>query len=160
MSYKNWLSAGAVAILSLSLSSTIAWADDHGEGHGHGHERHDHDRDDHHGRGHAYGHYKHERFDDHDREQMRGWYRTHYRQLPPGWRHNHLPPGWERRVVVQEVVPVDLRPEMHPCPPELVRVLPPPPPNYAHFYIGGNVVLMNQANFQVADVFHLDVNIH
>src|SRR5713226_2119882 len=35
------------------------------------------------------------------------------------------------------------------CPPDLERMLPPPPPNYAHVVIGGNLVLLNRANFQI-----------
>ena len=35
-------------------------------------------------------------------------------------------------------------------------MLPPPPPNYVHAVIGGNLVLYNRGNFQVADVFHFD----
>jgi hypothetical protein len=41
---------------------------------------------------------------------------------------------------------------------ELEAMLPPPEPGYAHVFIGGNLVLVNRANFQVADVFHFDVN--
>jgi hypothetical protein len=46
---------------------------------------------------------------------------------------------------------------MQPCPPDLERMLPPPPPNYAHFVIGGNLVLLNRANFQIADIFHIAI---
>jgi hypothetical protein len=45
---------------------------------------------------------------------------------------------------------------MEPCPRELEVMLPPPPPNYAHVFIGGNLVLVNRVSFQVADVFHFD----
>jgi hypothetical protein len=27
-----------------------------------------------------------------------------------------------------------------------------------HVFIGGNLVLVNRANFQIADVFHFDIN--
>ncbi len=47
---------------------------------------------------------------------------------------------------------------MQPCPVELVRMLSPPPPNYVHVVIGGNLVLYNRANFEIADVFHFDLN--
>jgi hypothetical protein len=36
-------------------------------------------------------------------------------------------------------------------------MLPPPLPNYAHVVIGGNLVLVNRVNFQIADVFHSDI---
>jgi hypothetical protein len=47
---------------------------------------------------------------------------------------------------------------MQPCPRELEVILPPPPPNYVRVVIGGNLVLYNRANFQIADVFHLEIN--
>jgi hypothetical protein len=60
--------------------------------------------------------------------------------------------------VVRGTLPPGLQKKMQPCPPDLERMLPPPPPNYAHVVIGGNLVLLNRANFQIADVFHLEIN--
>lgn len=155
MSYKSWFRAGATAILSLALSSTIAMA----QGHGNGHAKHDHDDADDRGHGHGRGH-DHDRYSDHDRDQVRGWYRTHYSNLPPGLaKRDRLPPGLQRQLVVNGTLPPGLQKKMQPCPPELEVMLPPPPPNYAHVVIGGNLVLLNRANFQIADVFHLDINI-
>ena len=152
MSFKTWLRAGATAVLSLALSTTIAVA----QGHGHGHDKHDRDDDD--NRGHGGGH-GHDRYSDHDRDQIRGWYRTHYSSLPPGLaKRDRLPPGLERQLVVRGTLPPGLQKKMQPCPRELERMLPPPPPNYAHVVIGGNLVLLNRANFQIADVFHLEIN--
>ena len=167
MSFKLWVRAGATLILSLGLSIGMAVAQ--GNGHGHDKDKHDrdddnraqgHDRDDEHGRGHAYGHERreHERYVDRDRD-LRGWYHDHYRHLPPGWaKRDRLPPGLERRLVVQGFVPVEVRGRMQPCPRELEVMLPPPPPNFVHVVIGGNLVLYNRANFQIADVFHFDIN--
>jgi Ni/Co efflux regulator RcnB len=154
MSYKSWFRAGAIALLSFALSSTVAVA----QGHGHGHDKHDRDDDDrNHGRGHGHDH---DRYDDHDRDQIRGWYRAHHGDLPPGLaKRDRLPPGLERQLVVRGTLPPGLRKKMYPCPTELVRVLPPPPPNYEHVVIGGSIVLVNRVNFQIADVFHLDVAI-
>ena len=45
---------------------------------------------------------------------------------------------------------------MEPCPHELEVMLPPPAPGYAHYFIGGNLVLVNRASFQIGDVFHFD----
>ena len=79
--------------------------------------------------------------------------------MPPGLsKRDWLPPGLERQLVVRGVLPVGLRGRMQPCPHELEAMLPPPEPGYAHVFIGGNLVLVNRANFQVADVFHFDVN--
>jgi hypothetical protein len=156
MSYKTWFRAGATVILSLALSTTFAVA----QGNGHGHEKHDRDDGDGHGHGHDKGH-GHDRYSDHDRDQIRGWYRTHYSHLPPGLaKRDRLPPGLERQLVVRGTLPPGLQKKMYPCPRDLEVMLPPPPPNYTHVVIGGNVVLVNRANFQIADVFQLDVNIN
>ena len=158
MSSKIWFRAGATAVLSLALSTTIAVAQDHG--HGHDKEKHDRDDDDHghgNGKGHENGH-GHDRYSDHDRDAARGWYRDHYSHLPPGLaKHDRLPPGLERQLVVRGTLPPGLQKKMQPCPRELEVMLPPPPPNYAHVVIGGNLVLVNRVNFQIADVLHLEI---
>jgi hypothetical protein len=169
MSSKNWFRAGAAAVLSLALSTTISVAQN--DDHGRGHEKHDRDdRDD--DRGHGYGHdhdngrghdrergHDHDRYSDHDRNAARGWYHDHYSHLPPGLaKRDRLPPGLERQLVVRGFLPVGLRRQMRPCPHELEVMLPPAPPNYAHVVIGGNLVLVNRANFQIADVLHLEIN--
>lgn len=159
MSFKTWFRAAATAVLSLALSTTIAVAQDEG----HGHDKHDRDNnynnDDEqdHGHGHGHGH-GHDRYSDHDRDQVRDWYRTNYSSLPPGLaKRDRLPPGLERQLVVRGTLPPGLQKRIQPCPPDLERMLPPPPPNYAHVVIGGNLVLLNRANFQIADVFHLEI---
>lgn len=167
MSAKNWFRTGAAAILSLALSTTVTVAQN--DEHGRGHEKHD--ADDEHGHGHDHGdgrehnsgrgHEKHDhdRYSDHDRDAARGWYHDHYSHLPPGLaKRDRLPPGLERQIVVRGFMPVDLRRQMRPCPHELEVMLPPAPPNYAHVVIGGNLVLVNRANFQIADVFHFDIH--
>jgi hypothetical protein len=159
MSLKLWFRAGATVALSLALTSTIAAAQDHGRGHDkHDRDHEDHDRwhqEHHEGHGHAYGH---EKYRDHDRD-IHEWYRAHYRHLPPGLaKRDRLPPGLERRLVVSQPLPPEVRLHAQPCPRELEVMLPPPPPNYVHVVIGGNLVLYNRANFQIADVFHFGLN--
>jgi hypothetical protein len=146
---------GTSALLTLALASTIAVA----QGNGHGHDKHDrddHDRayDDHdHGHGHGQGH---GRYADHDRD-IRDWYRAHYDHLPPGLaKRDRLPPGLERQLVVNGTLPPGLQRKMQPCPHELEAMLPPPPPNYVHVVIGGNLVMYNRATLQIGDVFRLD----
>src|SRR6202045_2464686 len=158
MSSKSWRRAGAIAVLSLSLSTTIAVAQDHG----HGHDKHDRDDDDNdRGNGHGKGHHKghgHEAYSDYDRD-IHDWYRAHYSNLPRGRaKHDRPPPGLERQLVVRGTLPPGLQKKMQPCPRELEMMLPPPPPNYAHVVIGGNLALINRSNFQIADVFHFEIN--
>ena len=159
MSVKLWFRAGAVAAVSLALSASMAVAQGHGHDK-HARDDHDrwHDRDERHGHearehghGHGRGHYK-----DRDRD-IHGWYRAHYRQLPPGLaKRDRLPPGLERQLIVNGTLPPGLRSRMQPCPQELEVMLPPPDPGYRHVFIGGNLVLVNRVSFQVADVFHFD----
>jgi hypothetical protein len=151
MSLKSWLRAGTTAILSLALTMTIAMA----QGQGHSHDKHDRGGDD--DRDHGHGH-DHDRYSDHD-EQIRGWYHDHYSKLPPGLaKRDRLTPGLERQLVVRGTLPPGLQKKMQPCPPDLETVLPPPPPNYSHVVIGGNLVLLNRVNFQIADVFHVEIH--
>jgi hypothetical protein len=140
---------GATLILSVGLTPAFADHDHHG-GNGKGH-------------GNAYGHEKHDRDDargyyrDRDRD-LHDWYRAHYNHLPPGLaKRDRLPPGLERQLVVRGTLPPGLRREMHPCPVEVVRYLPPPPPGYMHTVIGGHIVLVNSKTFFVLDVFHFEL---
>ncbi len=155
MSHKVWLRVGASSILALALSTTLAVAQDHGQGHD------KEDRDDNHGRGHDRAHEKdHDRhgYSDHDRDEMRGWYREHHDHLPPGLaKRDRLPPGLERQLVVRGTLPPGLRARMVRCPVDLERHLPPPPPGCEHVLIGGHVVLLNRRTFLVVDVFNFGV---
>ena len=157
MSFICLFRGGACALLTLALSSTIGVA----QGNSHGHDKHDRDGndrayDDHdHGHGHGHGH-GHDRYADHDRD-IRDWCRAHYDHLPPGLaKRDHLPPGLERQLAVNGTLPPGLRKKMQPCPRELEAMLPPPPPNYVHVVIGGNLVMYNRATLQIGDVFRLD----
>ena len=157
MSIIRLFRAGACALLTLALSSTIAVA----QGNGHGHDKHDRDDDgrahDDHDHGHGNGHGQgHGRYADHERD-IHDWYRTHYDHLPPGLaKRDHLPPGLERQLVVNGTLPPGLQKKMQPCPRELEVMLPPPPPNYVHVVIGGNLVMYNRVTLQIGDVFRLD----
>jgi Ni/Co efflux regulator RcnB len=162
MSLKHCFRGGAIALISLALSATMAAAQGNGRGHdkhdrdddrwherhegrGHGHEAHEH------GHGHGRGHYRDRDHDIHE------WYRVHYSHLPPGLaKRDRLPPGLERQLIVNGTLPPGLRRQMHPCPHELEVMLPPPPPEYEHVFVGGNLVLVNRVSFQIADVFHFD----
>lgn len=168
--------SATIAALALALSSSIVVAqdhdrhdrdDDHDRSHGHEYDR-GHDRD--HDRAREHEHeisrhemarheaIRHEAYVDHDRD-IRSWYRVHHEHLPPGLAmRDRLAPGLERQLVIHGYLPVELRHRMQPCPRELEVMLPPPAPGFAHVFIGGNLVLVNRANFQVVDVFHFNLN--
>ena len=162
MSFQLWLRAGAIATLSLALSTTITLADEHGHGHGHGkHDREDdddHDRD-HGDRDHDDHDHGHHGYSDHDRDEMRGWYRQNYKHLPPGLaERDRLSPGLERQLVVRGTLTPGLRRKMQRCPEDMESPLPPPPPDCEHVLIGGHVVLLNRTTFLVVDVFHFELH--
>jgi len=104
-----------------------------GNGHGKGHDNHhgdDDDRDDH--------YYKH-----HEKD-IRGWYSEN---------EGHLPPGLEKQLVRKGTLPPGLQNKVYPCPVELERQLPPPPPETRHVLVGGNIVLLNRKTNVVVDIF-------
>lgn len=152
MRLRTCLQLFIAAIFVLGCSQAFAqdvWRDhdrDHDRGYDREEVRDDHDRD----RDHFYS--------DHDRDAMRGWYAAHRDHMPPGFRdRDRLPPEMERRLIIHGVLVPELRARMYPCPPELERQLPPPPPDCAHMVIGGHIVLVNRVNFQVMDVFHFEL---
>lgn len=112
--------------------------DDNGYGHGPGH-GHDH------GQGHDH-HDEHGRyFRQQDYAAVERYYRG-IRELPPGLRKKYyrtgtLPPGWQKR--------------FQPFPPELVRVLPPPPPNCQMGYLDGQAIVYNRATRVIVDSFDI-----
>ena len=146
MRTKWWLCLCTAAMLVLS---GMAIAGEHGHGNGKHHDRDD-DRDG--GRGH--GKY---RYSDHDRDAIRGWYHDQRDHLPPGLaKKDRLPPGLERQLQVRGTLPPGLQKKMVRCPVELERRLPPPPPGYGNFVIGGHIVLVNRSTFMVLDIFNVE----
>jgi hypothetical protein len=68
------------------------------------------------------------------------------RNLPPGLRKKYyrtgtLPPGWQKK--------------LQPFPPELVRQLPPPPPNCERGYINGVAVVYDRTTRVILDSIDL-----
>ena len=132
--------AVSCVVLGLTFSAAAVRAQEHGHGHGH----HDDDR----------GWYS-----QHDRDGMHRWYHDHEqrRDLPPGLaKRDQLPPGLERQLVVRGELPPGLRKRIEPCPPELLRELPPPPRDCEHVVIGGHIVLLNRRTNIVVDIFHFE----
>ena len=126
--------------IGLFLSQPIAF----GQGKGKGHNKHDEDQ------GEQY-------YKDHDRDEARGWYNEHERNLPPGLaKKDRLPPGLEKQLVRNGTLPPGLQKRIQPCPEELVRRLPPPPPDCAHVLVAGHIVLLNRRTNVVLDIVHFD----
>ena len=124
------------------LTGSLARAQGHGNGHGKGHGKHGDDDD------------QGEYYKDHDRE-VRGWYDEHQSNLPPGLaKKDRLPPGLEKQLVRRGTLPPGLQKKLQPCPQDLERRLPPPPPDCAHVLIGGHIVLLNRRTNVVVDIFH------
>ena len=137
MNSKRWISAcGAVL---LAVTSMTALAKEHGRGHGKNKEKPKHEY----------------RYADQDREVLRNWYSGRRGNLPPGLaKRDELPPGLARQLVVRGTLPPGLRKKIQPCPVDLVRRLPPPPPDYEHVFIGGRMVLLNRRTYMILDLFH------
>ena len=133
----------AVGIFMLTSNFAVA----QGHGNGKGHDKHGDDDDQ------NEGYYK-----DHDRETMRGWYGEHQNNLPPGLaKKDRLPPGLEKQLVRRGTLPPGLQKRLQPCPEDLERRLPPPPPECAHVLVGGHIVLLNRRTNVVVDVVHFEI---
>jgi Ni/Co efflux regulator RcnB len=91
------------------------------------------------------------RFDDHDRNAVAEYYRSHrYR-----YEHERIPPGLQ--FGAGYVVEPRYRRYFHPVPVVLVRELPPPPEGYRYYLFNGNVVLLD-GGYRVHDYIHLELN--
>jgi len=141
----RWIAICSVGIFL--LTSNLALAQGHGNGHGKGHEKHGDDDD------------QDERYyRDRDRNTLRGWYDKHTDNLPPGLaKTDRLPPGLEKQLVRRGTLPPGLQKRLQPCPEDLERQLPPPPPECAHLLIGGHIVLLNQRTSVIVDIFHFEI---
>jgi hypothetical protein len=130
-----------IALFGISpLSTMYLLAKDHGNGKGKDKKnKHDQDRDEHD------GDYDSRYFRREDYRLVQHYYNGP-RDLPPGlrkkyYRTGELPPGWQKRI--------------RPFPPELVRVLPPPPPNCERGYIDGVAVVYDRRTRIILDSIDL-----
>jgi len=148
MKASNWMFTAVLAVLFLFGSPAFAQGNSQEHGHGKGHDKH-HDDDDRDDRD-AY------RYDDHE-QAIRGWYSETENHLPPGLaKKDRLPPGLEKQLVRNGALPPGLQKRIYPCPQNLERRLPPPPPDCAHVLISGHMVLLNRKTNLVVDVFHFE----
>ena len=138
MKSRKWIAACAAAMLA--LASMTAFAKEHGRGHGKDKGKKESKRE--------FRHY------DDDRDALHNWYVGHQDNLPRGLaKRDELPPGLENQLVERGTLPPGLRKKYRRCPRELVRLLPPPPPDCEHVLIGGRIVLLNRRSFLIVDVF-------
>ncbi len=122
------------------LSAVCLLAKDHGNGKGKGNQNKQNERDKEAGGEQEFRYFRREDY---------GVVRRYYngpRDLPPGLRKKYertgkLPPGWQKK--------------MRPFPPELVRVLPPPPPNCERGYIEGVAVVYDRNTRIILDSIDL-----
>ena len=141
MKSTKWMFAIGLSFAMLTASSAFA----QGKGHGKGHNKHGDDDD-------QGEHYYRDRDND-----IRGWYGEHQSNLPPGLaKKDRLPPGLERQLVRRGELPPGLQKQLQPCPVDLERRLPPPPPDCQHVLIGGHIVLLNRKTNIVVDIFHFE----
>jgi hypothetical protein len=131
-----------IALCVVMAFASLAFAQGHGNGNGNGHG---------HGK-HGDEHYR-SAYSDHDRQIIHVWYHEHEGGLPPGLaKKDRLPPGLEKQLMERGTLPPGLQKKIRPCPVELERRLPPPPPGYEHTIISGHIVLMNRRTYAVLDV--------
>ena len=97
----------------------------------------------------------HTRFNDQDRQATRDWYQRNQRGLGAGWRQqDRLSPTLQGRLRPGQRLDPQLRGQMHPLPDDLSRRYGPAPSGFRYAIIGGNVVMLDNAD-QVHDVFSL-----
>ena len=147
MKTSKWMFVGLLGVLFFSGHPVLAQGNSNG--HGKGHEKHhDDDRDDDQGE-HYYKHHE---------QDVRGWYSQSEGHLPPGLaKKDQLPPGLEKQLVRRGTLPPGLQKRVYPCPEDLERRLPPPPPDCAHVLVGGHIVLLNRRTNIVVDIFHFEI---
>ena len=148
MKLAKWILGITLGLLAVSDPSAVAQGNSQGHGHGKGHDKHgdDDDRDDDH------GYYR-----EHDRD-IHEWYAAHREGLPPGLaKKDRLPPGLEKQLVRRGTLPPGLQKRLQPCPQDLERYLPPPPPDCAHVLVGGHIVLLNRRTNVVMDFVHVEL---
>ena len=145
--------AAVLVALVIGLTNFNAWAQGRGKGHGQGNDQGEQ------GEGHGKGKDKKEHkryYSTRNRDELRSWYRAHESNLPPGLaKRDELPPGLQRQLVLNGELPPGLQREVHPCPPEVIRFLPPPPPDTEHVLLGGQIVLWNRNTHIVLDIMKL-----
>ena len=116
----------------------------------------DRDRDQHHDRDRD----RHERFDDHDRQVARDWYRGHHddHDRYRGFRDRDRHRDWDdARFREGYVIDRDMRRYAYAPPPALIRGFAPPPRHWRYVVIDGHLCLVDDG-WRIHDVLHFEVN--
>ena len=69
---------------------------------------------------------------------------------------NYLP-DWKSNLCDAVRSRLGLQKRLQPCPENLERRLPPPPPECDHVLVGGHIVLLNRRTSVVVDIVHFEV---
>jgi hypothetical protein len=127
MKNRRWISAAMTLLITLFLGVTLAQAQD-----------------------------RHDRFDDHDRQVARDWYRGHH----GAFRHDegrYWHAAWEPNIREGFVFTPEMRSAIRPVPRDLYARLAPPPPGYRYVIIGDHVCLIDRG-YRIHDVLHFELN--
>ena len=99
---------------------------------------------------------KHDRFDDHDRQAARSWYKDHHdafrQEEGRNWQAD-----WEPNIREGFVLTPDMRAAIQPAPVDLVAQFGPAPDGYRYVVIGDHVVLIDR-DYRIHDVLHFELN--
>lgn len=93
--------------------------------------------------------------DDHDRGEHRGEYKSGHGHKESK-RHKTPPTGWRKKINRGKRVDDSIYVYMEPPAPEVIAVLPPPPPGVSFRQIEDQIVKINDINRQVIEVLQLD----
>jgi hypothetical protein len=97
------------------------------------------------------------RFNEHDRRAVREYY-EHHRHERYFRERDWISRDDDARLRDGYVLDRGLRRRCRPLPVVLLREMPPCPPGYRYFILGGNVVMVDDG-YRVRDFIHLDINI-
>ena len=144
MKFADSIIAGTLGLFLIAVIPTIAAGQGNSQGHGKGHNKqNDNDQSE-------------KYYNQHHEESARAWYSQNESHLPPGLaKKDRLPPGLEKQLVRRGTLPPGLQKRIQPCPVELERLLPPPPPDCGHVLISGHIVLLNRRTNLVVDILTL-----
>lgn len=149
MKIRRWFASATTLLVTLFLGVTLAQAQDQDN-------RDHHDQDNRDRGSQDRDHHDHDRFDDHDRQAARDWYRDHHDAFRHDegryWHHE-----WEPNIREGFVFTPEMRRAFRPVPRDLYGRLAPPPRGYRYVVIGDHVCLIDRG-YRIHDVLHFELN--